>query len=189
MSAHGHGHIEGSNKNIALLIAALAALLALSETAGKSAQTTALSLHIEASNLWAFFQAKTIRMTTVRTAAEALEVNAAAVTGTPAKEIIEKRLASWRATAARYDSEPETREGRKELMERARETEKKRDYKLASYHHLELSSAAFQLAIVLASAAVVTGVMVLAWVGGGLGLIGAVLAGIGIFAPTAVHFF
>ncbi|HKA41145.1 MAG TPA: DUF4337 domain-containing protein [Burkholderiales bacterium] len=186
--SHDHGHIEGSNKNIALLIAALAALLALSETLGKSAQTAALSLHIEASNLWAFFQAKTIRMTTVRTAAEALEVNAA-VAGSPAKEAVEKRLAAWRTTAARYESEPETREGRKELMERARETEKKRDYKLAAYHHLELSSAAFQLAIVLASAAVVTGVMVLAWIGGGLGAIGVVLAVIGIFAPTAVHFF
>ena len=189
MSAHGHGHIEGSNKNIALLIAALAALLALSETAGTSAQTEALSLHIEASNLWAFFQAKTIRMTTVRTAAEALEVNAAAVSSPPAKETIEKRLAAWRATAARYESEPETREGRKELMERARDTEKKRDYKLAAYHHLELSSAAFQLAIVLASAAVVTGVMVLAWIGGVLGVLGAALAGIGLFAPTAVHLF
>ena len=189
MSAHDHGHIEGSNKNIALLIAALAALLALSETAGKSAQTAALSLHIEASNLWNFFQAKTIRMTTVRTAAETLEANAAAASSPPAKETIEKRLASWRAAAARYDSEPETREGRKELMERARETEKKRDYKLAAYHHFELASAAFQLAIVLASAAVVTSVMLLAWISAGLGVIGAVLAGIGFFAPMAVHLF
>ena len=186
--SHVHEHIEGShNKGIALLIAALAALLALSETAGKSAQTTAVSYHIEASNLWAFFQAKTIRMTTVRTAAEALELEAPTATNPQVKEAIEKRLAAWRAAAARYDSEPETREGRKELMDRARETEKKRDYKLAAYHHFELASAGFQLAIVLASAAVVTGVIVLAWVGGALGVIGAVLAGIGFFAPTAVH--
>jgi hypothetical protein len=189
MSAHGHGHVEGSNRKIALLIAALAALLALSETAGKSAQTAALSLNIEASNLWAFFQAKTIRLTTVRTAAEALETQAATAATPQPREAVEKRLAGWRAAAARYESEPETREGRKELMQRARDTEKARDRKLAAYHHFELSSAAFQLAIVLASAAVVTGVGFLAWIGGGLGVLGAVLAGIGFLAPTAVHFF
>jgi hypothetical protein len=187
--SHAHGHIEGDNKKVALLIATLAAFLALSETAGKSAQTAALSYHIEASNIWAFFQAKTIRMTTVRTATEELELTAATVQDAQTKEAMAKRLAAWRAAAARYDSEPETNEGRKELMTRARDTEKKRDYKLAAYHHLELSSAAFQLAIVLASAAVVTGVMLLAGIGVGLGVIGVVLAGIGLFAPTAVHLF
>jgi hypothetical protein len=187
MSAHGH--IEGSNKRIALLIAVLAALLALSETAGKSAQTAALSYNIEASNLWAFFQAKTIRGTLLRTAAEALEVDAAGSPAPPVKEAMEKRLAGWRATAARYDSEPETREGRKELMERAKDAEKKRDRALAAYHHFELSSAALQLGIVLASAAVVTGVGLLVWIAGALGVAGAVLAGIAYLAPTSVHLF
>ena len=59
----GHGHVEGSNKKIALLVAVLAALLAISEMGGKSSQTKALSSHIDASNLWTFFQAKTIRQT------------------------------------------------------------------------------------------------------------------------------
>ncbi|MDB5486639.1 MAG: hypothetical protein JWQ58_354, partial [Reyranella sp.] len=66
----GHGHVEGSNKKIALLVAILAALLAVSEMGGKSSQTTSLSSHIDASNLWSFFQGKTIRQTTLRTAAE-----------------------------------------------------------------------------------------------------------------------
>src|SRR5258708_19675618 len=69
----GHGHIEGSNKQIALLVAILAALLAISEMGGKSSQTSALSSQIDASNLWGFFQAKTIRQTTLRTAAEEAE--------------------------------------------------------------------------------------------------------------------
>ena len=60
----GHGHVDPSNKKIALLISILAMVLALSETLGKSAQTAALSYNVEASNLWSFFQAKTIRMTT-----------------------------------------------------------------------------------------------------------------------------
>ena len=65
----GHGHVDSSNKKIALLVAVLAALLAISEMGGKSSQTNALSSHIDASNLWTFFQAKTIRQTTMRTAA------------------------------------------------------------------------------------------------------------------------
>jgi hypothetical protein len=56
-------HAAGHNKQIALLIAVLALFLAFSETLGKSAQTTSIALNVEASNLWAFFQAKTIRRT------------------------------------------------------------------------------------------------------------------------------
>jgi len=66
----GHGHVDTSNKKIALLVTVLAALLAVSEMSGKSAQTNGLSSHIDASNLWSFFQAKTIRQTTLRTAAD-----------------------------------------------------------------------------------------------------------------------
>ena len=70
----GHGHADhGGNKGVALLISVLALVLAFSETLGKGAQTGALSYNIEASNLWAFFQAKTIRQTVLRTAAEELE--------------------------------------------------------------------------------------------------------------------
>ena len=80
---HGEGHhggknlIEGRNKKIALLIAIIALCLAFSETLGKSAQTAALSLNVEASNLWAFYQAKTIRQTTLQAATEILKVEQA----------------------------------------------------------------------------------------------------------------
>jgi hypothetical protein len=77
MSGHGHGADHGAdhgsgNKRIALLISVLALVLAFSETLGKAAQTTALNQNVEASNLWAFFQAKTIRQTTLRATAKAL---------------------------------------------------------------------------------------------------------------------
>jgi len=72
---HGHGIVEGENKRIAILISVLALLLAIAETLGKSAQTEALSFNVEASNLWAFYQAKTIRKTTMETAAEQMEID------------------------------------------------------------------------------------------------------------------
>src|SRR3954462_7958175 len=123
MSAgHGHGHDAGhggaEKKRIALLISILALVLSVSETLGKGAQTTAIDKNIEASNLWSFFQAKTIRMTVVRTAAEAAELDLNQMSVPKSKEAISERIAGWRKTAERYDSEPETQEGRKELASR-----------------------------------------------------------------------
>ena len=182
------GHIDPSNKKVALVIAVLALLLAFSETLGKSAQTEALSRNIEAANLWSFFQAKTIRGTTLRTAAEQTELQLALMAN-EARLAAEKRVADWRKTMARYESEPDTGEGRKELMQRAKAAETQRDRALAAYHHYETASAALQIAIVLASAQIITGVGLLLWAAAGLGVIGLVFTGIGFFAPLAVHLF
>jgi hypothetical protein len=182
-------HAAHSNKGIALLIAVLALFLAFSETLGKSAQTAALSDNVEASNLWAFFQAKTIRMTTLRTAAEQVQIAADSNTDPTTKTAMVKTIDTWKKTAARYDDEPETGEGRKQLTVRAQEAEHKRDLSLARYHHYEFASAAFQIGIVLASATIITGMIVLAWLSGALGVIGLAFTAIGFFAPHAVHLF
>jgi hypothetical protein len=185
---HEGGHGDGGNKRIALLISILALVLAIAETLGKGAQTTALGANVEASNLWNFYQAKTIRQTTLRVAGDALEVELAAAP--PAvREAAAAQRARWTATVERYESEPSTGEGRRELMSRAKAAEAHRDHALASYHHYELASAALQIAVVLASAQIITGMVFLAWVAGGLGVLGIILCGIGAFAPLAVHLF
>src|SRR5262245_53539864 len=144
------GHAAGHNKQIALLIAVLALFLAFSETLGKSAQTEGIGYNVEASNLWAFFQAKTIRRTLVEASAEGLKLSADATTDAAVKAAMAKQIDDWRKAGARYRSEPETREGSVELAARAKEAEKKRDTSLARYHHYEFASAAFQIGIVLA---------------------------------------
>ncbi len=188
---HGGGHkntlIQGQNKKIALLISVIALFLAFSETLGKSAQTKGIELNIKASDTWAFFQAKTIRQTTLRTAAEAMTVELAAATDEGVKAATQKQIDTWRGTVARYESEPETQEGRKELMARAQAAEHDRDLAMARYHHYEIASAIYQIGIVLASAAVITGMMALAYAAGGLGILGLVFTWIGLFAPHAVH--
>src|SRR5438045_6164678 len=105
---HGHGDHHGGNKGVALLIALLALVLAFSETLGKGAQTSALALNIEASNLWAFFQAKTIRQTVLRTAAEEVSISHQDETAKKQAEAAKKQVEKWRETAQRYQSEPET---------------------------------------------------------------------------------
>src|SRR5215468_3229462 len=123
--AHGHGHgiVEGENKRIAILISVLALFLAIAETLGKSAQTEALSFNVEASNTWAFFQAKTIRKTTMETAAEQMDVDVQLARDPSVRQILEQRVNAWKIRAARYESEPESGEGRKELMAKAKALE------------------------------------------------------------------
>jgi hypothetical protein len=182
MSGGHGGHVDPHNKEIALLISVLALVLAVSETLGKSAQTSALSYNIEASNLWAFYQSKTIRRTILRTAAQEMAVHA---DSPKAKE----QIAEWKKTAERYQNEPDTGEGRDQLEARAKAAEQKRDVARDAYHHFEVSSAAVQIAIVLASASIITAMPALAWLAGALGVLGVAFCVIGVWFPTAVHFF
>jgi predicted NodU family carbamoyl transferase len=186
---HGHGLVEGDNKKIAILISVLALFLAVCETLGKSAQTDALKYKAEASNLWAFFQAKTIRKTTMETAAEQMEVDVKLAKDPTVKDLLEKRASAWKTRAARYESEPETQEGRKELSARAKALEAKSDLALAKYHNYEFGSAAFQIAIVLASSFLITQVVYLLWGAIGVGGVGLVFTALGLFAPNAMHLF
>jgi small-conductance mechanosensitive channel len=179
-------HGEGFNRRIALVIAVLALFLSFSETLGKGAQNEANTKNIEASDLWAFFQAKDIRRTTLNVAADQTNLLAAGLTDATAKAAIDKQIETWHQTAERYESDPKTGDGRKQLEERAKDAEAERDLSMAKYHHYELSSAAFQVGIVLASAAVITGMVMLAWFAGLLGVVGLALLALGLFAPHAV---
>ncbi len=177
----------GENKKIALLIAVIALCLALSETLGKGAQTESISKNVEAANLWAFFQAKSIRRTVVQSVSEQAKLSMAGATDDATKAALAKQIDDWQKTAARYRSEPETGEGSEQLAERAKHAEEERDLTMARYHHYEIASAAFQIGIVLASATIITGMAALAWVAGLLTLAGIGFTLIGLFAPHAVH--
>jgi len=181
-------HAEFFNKRIALVIAILALFLALSETLGKSAQTEAMDANVKSADTWAFFQAKDIRRTVVNVAADQTALLAASITDPAVKAAMDKKIEDWRKTAERYESDPQTKTGRKQLEELAREQEAERDHALARYHHYELSSAAFQVGIVLASAAVITGMVGLVWFSGALGALGLVLMALGLWAPHALPF-
>ena len=176
-----HASIE--NKKIALLIAVIALCLALSEMLGKGAQTEAIAKNVEASNLWAFFQAKSIRRTVVQTAAEQGKLSLFTAGDEATKAALQKQIDDWQKTAARYRSEPETGEGTEQLSERAKHAEEERNLSTAKYHHFEMASAAFQIAIVLASATIITGIVVLAWISGALTLAGVLITALGLFSP------
>jgi len=180
-------HASGENRKIALLIAVIALCLALSETLGKGAQTESISLNVQASNLWAFFQAKSIRRTVVQAASEQGKLALGTTGDDAAKAALQKQIEDWQKTAARYRSEPETGEGTEQLAERAKHAEEERDLATAKYHHYELASAAFQIGIVLASATIITGIIALAWVSGLLAIVGIGMTALGVYAPHLLH--
>jgi uncharacterized protein DUF4337 len=182
-------HASHSNKGIALLIALLALCLAFSETLGKSAQTASLAYNVQANDTWAFFQAKTIRMTLLRTAAETAQISADNAADAGAKAAYLKQIDAWKKTADRYDDDEKSMEGRKQLAEKAKVFDEKREDKMQRYEQYELASAAFQIGIVMASATIITGMIVLAWISGGLGLVGLAFTALGLWAPHAVHLF
>jgi hypothetical protein len=167
---------KGGAKLIGLLISVLALFLAVSEMLGKSAQTHGLALNIQASDTWNFFQAKTIRQTMLRTTLEATRL--APATDAAATE---KQLAAWQATIDRWESEPSTNEGRKQLSARAKEIEHERDTFLGRYHAYEIASLILQLGIVLASVALLSSITAFA--------VGSIALGVGGVVLLAGTFF
>jgi hypothetical protein len=185
--SHGAGpEISDGNRKIGLLIAVLALLLAFSEMGNKQSEAESLARNIEASNLWAFFQAKTIRRTSTQIAAEEMQVTASMVTDPAAKAAMDAQIKRWRDTAQRYETEPETNEGRRELMVRAKAAEVRRDFTKQRSEIFELASALLQIGIVLASAAVITGLTLLVWCAGGMSGVALVLMGFAIWAPMSL---
>ena len=169
------------NKRVALLIAALALALALTEVAGDDAKTEAQIKNVESANLWAFFQAKTVRQTAVRGLSEMLPLLAPRE-GREAE--VERLLERWRASVQRWESEPETGEGRRELTARAKAAEHERDEAIRMDGRYDTASALLQVGIVMASAAIITGTAVLVWAGAALDGAGAVLSVLTFFGAA-----
>jgi Domain of unknown function (DUF4337) len=168
-------------KRTALLIIILAVALAIIEMAGKETQFASIAHNILSSDTYAFYQAKTIRMTFLAAAADAAEQ---IPEDAQHAEALHKLIAGWRSTIDRLDSDPATAEGRKELLARARSLEEERDREQSAYHHYEYSAAGLQLAIVIASAAVITEVTTLEIMSAAIGIAALGLAALGWLAPT-----
>lgn len=151
-------HEKSGSKWVAVYIAILAVALAITGMGASNAMKDMLSNNIEASNLWAFFQAKTIRKTTIDATADEFALILAANPSMPdaAKKQVEDMIKRYKATSERYESEPETKEGRKELVARAKEKEQARDTAQRKDPYFDFAEALIQIAIVLASVSLIT---------------------------------
>jgi hypothetical protein len=158
----------------AIVIAFFAMCLAITGLGGANATKEAFNSNIQAANFFAFFQAKNIRQTSYQLAAEELELTALSNPSLPdeARKAIQAKVDAYKKTVERYESEPDTREGKKELLERARSHEEARDRALKQDPYFDYGEALLQIAIVLVSVSIVASLPWLAYFGGALGLVG-----------------
>jgi hypothetical protein len=158
---------EHFRRRAAVAIGVLAMLLAIAGLAGDKASRDMVNSNILASDTWAFFQAKNIRQASYQLAADQLEATLGSQPGLPAgtRAALQKRIASYRATAARYESEPDPADpanplkgaGKKELTAQARALEARRDRAERQLPSFEYAQGLFQLGIVLGSVSIVAG--------------------------------
>ena len=161
----------------AVVIAIFAMVLAITALGGSNAGKEALNNNIHASNFYSFYQAKNLRQTAIGLAADEIELAWLADSNIPdsAKEALRTKLDLYKKTIARYESEPDTGEGKKELLARAKEHEVKRDIALKQDPYFDYAEALLQIAIVLVSVAIIANLTWLAFVGGALGVMGVLL--------------
>jgi len=182
--------VESENKKVALIIAILALFLAFAEAGAKNAEHFATEKNIEASDLYNFYQAKRIRSTVVEAAEQALEATRPGIADPAAKDAADKQIEAWKAEIARFEKDPKTPEDSMDaIIERAKAAGEARELSNRKLEHFEYASGALQIAIVLASAAIITGMATLAWLAAALGGAGVVIMAFGVLAPTALPIF
>jgi hypothetical protein len=174
----------------AMIIAIMAMLLAVGSLGGGNATDDMVYGNIKASDTWAFYQAKNVRQTEYRIAADRLEVELADPTlNATARAAAQAQLAKYRETVARYDNEPDPKapadslkgEGKKQLAAQARSFEAIRDRASDQDGNFDYSEVFLQLAIVLGSVAILASSRAVLTMSLVLGAIGAVLMINGFF--------
>jgi hypothetical protein len=180
--------IEGGDDNAAennrqknrtaLTISIFAMLLAITSLGGSNAAKDITQENILAANTYAFYQAKSIRQTTLKVAAADMELQLLRepAMNTAAKEATQKKIDDYKKTIDRYESEPDTKEGKKELMVRAKAHEAVRDHAIRQDPWFDYAEGALQIAIVLLSVSIIGSIPALYFAGLGLGLLGSVSA-------------
>lgn len=153
-----------------LVINVFAALLAFNAWYGGSLSSTVLNNTIKANDIWSFYQAKSIKQSMAEYALDdAYRVND------------NKRIDELKTRIDRYESEPSTGEGKKELFATAKALEADRDLAKKKSPWIGYASTAYQLSIVLLSASILAVNMVLFWSSFGVAGVGLILMSQGLF--------
>lgn len=125
------------------VIVVFAALLAINTYMAGGNSSKVLNNTIDANNTWAFYQAKSIKQTLAEMALD----DAVRVKDTKKIEALEKKI-------ARYESDPATGEGKKELMAKARKLEDERAVAKTRSPWYTYAGSLLQIAIVLLTASI-----------------------------------
>jgi len=153
-----------------MVISIFALILAVNSWYGGKLGSTVLNNTISANNVWAFYQAKSIKQTLT----EMRYDDAVA-----AKDA--KKAEALKAKIEKYESDPETGEGKKELMAKARKLEAERDQAKKSTPWIGYANTLYQLSIVVLSASILAVSMSMFWGSFFVAGLGLLLSAQGVF--------
>lgn len=153
-----------------MVISVFALMLAINSWYGSGLSSTVLNNTIKADNIWAFYQAKSIKQTL---AEQSLD------DATYRHET--DKMAKLQAKIDRYESDPASGEGKKELYAKAKKLEADRDEAKKRSPWIGYASTAYQLAIVILSASILAVSMPMFWGSFAVAGIGLLLSSQGLF--------
>lgn len=152
-----HARVDRFRRRAAVLVGILAAALAITALGGDDTTKEIIDSTIQASDTYAFYQAKNIRQTENQLAADNLEITLLLNNPPePVRAQIQQRIDRYKATVARYESEPETGDGKKELLAKAQDFVAQRDEAQQKDPNFDYAQALLQISIVLGSVAIVS---------------------------------
>jgi Domain of unknown function (DUF4337) len=188
--AHSAAADSTFRKFTGIYLGIVAMLLAITALGGSNATKTMLSANIQASDTYGYYQAKNIRQTVYQLTAEQLDSELLALPDMPeaARAKIEDRIKRYRERVDRYESDPSTGDGKKELLARAKEFEAKRDHAAERDPNFDFAEALFQIAIVLGSVSIVAASRPLVHLSGILAIAGTLLMINGYFLLVHLSF-
>ena len=153
-----------------MVISVFALLLAVNSWYGGTLSSKTLNNTISSNNIWAFYQAKSIK----QTLAEQSLDDAVYRKDTAKAEKLQAKI-------DRYESDPKTGEGKKELMEKARALEAERDEAKKRSPWIGYASTMYQLSIVVLSASILAVSMSMFWGSFLVAGLGVLLSAQGVF--------
>lgn len=175
-----------------VVISISAAVLALAAMLSNGNSSRILNDTLSANDTWAFYQAKSIKQAFAQESIDAMADELSSLASDPAvahrRAAIEAKIAKNKEMIARYESDPATGEGKKELLVRARNFENDREIAKKRSSGFGAASAALQIAIVLASSSILAVSMPMLIAGGLISIIGSTLLLNTVFSLVSLPF-
>lgn len=164
------------DKLVGVYIGILAVILAICSLGGSNAQQDAMQKNIEASNVWAFFQAKNARRQALRLHTDEFDAMLKSNPAMPedARKLIETKVAEYRDQDQKLTSDTKSNEGLDQLFAKGKQLEGERDQAMQRGPYFDYGQALLQIAIVLASIAIISGANLLLFCSIILGALGTV---------------
>lgn len=162
------------NKWIGIYVGILAALLAICSMGGGNATKDAMRANIDVSDTYNFYQSKNGRQLQLRLQIEQLELMIATAPTIPpeVKKSIEDKIAEHKKWIERYESDPKSNEGKKELLVKAGKLEAERDLALKRDPFFDIAQALLQIAVVMAGVSLLSSSNLLVWLSAIMALAG-----------------